>query len=159
MNSQKKRSRYERVFDQLQQLLTKTTDPIARMATIAALLSHKFEYYFWCGFYRLDGEQMIVGPYQGTVACQVLQGGGVCLEAVKQNKTVIVPDVHHFPGHIACDSRSNSEIVVPVRFDDGTIWGVLDVDSTSLASFDETDQEFLEQIAAMVFISELKPAK
>lgn len=151
MEFPKKRNRYQRVTEQLVQLLTKTSDPVARMATIAALLSHKFEYFFWCGFYRLEGNALIVGPYQGPVACQVLQGGGVCLEAVKQNQTMVVPDVHTFPGHIACDSRSNSEIVVPVRFPDGSIWGVLDVDSTSFNAFDTTDAQFLEKIAEMVF--------
>jgi GAF domain-containing protein len=153
MDKIKKEGRYQRIINQLEELLTKTTDPVARMATIAAVLSHKFDYFFWCGFYLVHGDKLIVGPYQGPVACQVLQGSGVCLAAVTQDKSIVVPDVHKFPGHIACDSRSSSEIVVPVRSADGKIMAVLDVDSVSLNSFDETDRSHLERIAAMVYTS------
>jgi L-methionine (R)-S-oxide reductase len=151
MDESKKEGRYQRIISQLEGLLTKTTDPVARMATIAAVLSHKFDYFFWCGFYFVHNEKLIVGPYQGPVACQVLQGTGVCLAAVKADKSIVVPDVHKFPGHIACDSRSNSEIVVPVRDPEGNIKAVLDVDSASFVSFDETDRLQLEVIAAMVY--------
>ena len=151
MDESKKEGRYQRIIAQLEGLLTKTVDPVARMATIAAVLSHKFDYFFWCGFYRVYDDKLVVGPYQGPVACQVLQGTGVCLAAVNQNKSIVVPDVHKFPGHIACDSRSNSEIVVPVRDKAGNIMAVLDVDSTSFNSFDHVDQSGLEQIAAMVY--------
>jgi len=151
MDELKKTGRYQRIINQLEELLTKTSDPIARMATIAAVLSHKFDYFFWCGFYFLNDDKMIVGPYQGPVACQVLEGTGVCLASVKQNQSIIVADVHKFPGHIACDSRSNSEIVVPVRDRDGNIRAVLDVDSTSFNSFDETDRQQLEIITAMIY--------
>lgn len=151
MDTSKKEGRYQRIISQLEGLLTKTNDPIARMATIAAVLSHKFDYFFWCGFYFLRDDKMIVGPYQGPVACQVLQGTGVCLAAVKERKSIVVPDVHKFPGHIACDSRSNSEIVVPVRDHDGNIIAVLDVDSASLNSFDEIDRVHLENITAMIY--------
>ena len=151
MDTSKKDGRYQRIISQLEGLLTKTNDPIARMATIAAVLSHKFDYFFWCGFYFLRDDKMIVGPYQGPVACQVLQGTGVCLAAVKERKSIVVPDVHKFPGHIACDSRSNSEIVVPVRDHDGNIIAVLDVDSASLNSFDEIDRVYLENITAMIY--------
>jgi len=153
MDESKKEGRYKRIINQLQGLLTKTDDPVARMATIAAVLSHKFDYFFWCGFYFVHDDKLIVGPYQGPVACQVLQGTGVCLAAVTQDKSIVVPDVHKFPGHIACDSRSSSEIVVPVRSADGKIMAVLDVDSVSLSSFDETDRSHLERIAAMVYTS------
>jgi len=153
MDESKKEGRYKRIINQLQGLLTKTDDPVARMATIAAVLSHKFDYFFWCGFYFVHDDKLIVGPYQGPVACQVLQGTGVCLAAVTQDKSIVVPDVHKFPGHIACDSRSSSEIVVPVRSADGKIMAVLDVDSVSLNSFDETDRSHLERIAAMVYTS------
>ncbi len=153
MDESKKAGRYQRIISQLEGLLTKTNDPVARMATIAAVLSHKFDYFFWCGFYFLHDERMIVGPYQGPVACQVLQDSGVCLSAVSQNKSIVVPDVHKFPGHIACDSRSNSEIVVPVRDTNGNIKAVLDVDSTSTDSFDETDRIYLEIITNMVYLS------
>ena len=151
MEESKKEGRYQRIISQLQGLLTKTENPVARMATIAAVLSHKFDYFFWCGFYFVEGEKLIVGPYQGPVACQVLQGSGVCLAAVTQNQSMVVPDVHAFPGHIACDSRSNSEIVVPVRSLNGEIMAVLDVDSDDYGSFDETDRIYLEAIATMVF--------
>jgi len=153
MDKSKKAGRYQRIISQLEGLLTKTNDPVARMATIAAVLSNKFEYFFWCGFYFVHGDKLIVGPYQGPVACQVLQGTGVCLASVTQNKSIIVPDVHEFPGHIACDSRSNSEIVVPVRNPRGNILAVLDVDSASLNSFDETDRTNLEIITALVYPS------
>jgi len=151
MDESKKEGRYQRIISQLEGLLTKTTDPVARMATIAAVLSHKFDYFFWCGFYFVHDEKLIVGPYQGPVACQVLQGTGVCLAAVTADKSIVVPDVHKFPGHIACDSRSNSEIVIPVRDPEGNIKAVLDVDSASFGSFDETDRSQLEVIAAMVY--------
>jgi L-methionine (R)-S-oxide reductase len=155
MESRKKTARYERIFNQMAGLLTKTPEPVARMATVAALLSHKFEYFFWCGFYRIDGPKLIVGPYQGPVACQVLESGGVCLESVKRKSTVIVTNVHEFPGHIACDSRSNSEIVVPV-FDNGeNILAVLDVDSKEFAAFDETDALFLEKIASLIYQTDI----
>jgi GAF domain-containing protein len=153
MDESKKAGRYKRIISQLEGLLTKTNDPVARMATIAAVLSNKFEYFFWCGFYFVHGDKLIVGPYQGPVACQVLQGTGVCLASVRQNKSIVVPNVHEFPGHIACDSRSNSEIVVPVRDPSGNILAVLDVDSSSFNSFDETDRANLEIITALVYPS------
>jgi len=151
MDASKKEGRYQRIIIQLEGLLTKTNDPVARMATIAAVLSNKFDYFFWCGFYFLHDDKMIVGPYQGPVACQVLQGTGVCLAAVEQNRSIVVPDVHKFSGHIACDSRSNSEIVVPVRDYEGNIKAVLDVDSISFNSFDETDRAHLEIITALIY--------
>lgn len=152
MDKEKKLGRYERIRGQLAGLLLKTGDPQARMATVAALLYHKFDYYFWCGFYRLADGDLVVGPYQGPVACQVLaRDRGVCWEAVKRGATVIVSDVRSFAGHIACDSRSLSEIVVPVRDGNGVIVAVLDVDSTCLVQFDETDACELERIAALLF--------
>jgi len=151
MEESKKAGRYQRIISQLQGLLTKTSDPIARMATIAAVLSNKFDYFFWCGFYIVHGDKLIVGPYQGPVACQVLQGTGVCLTAVTTNQSIVVADVHQFPGHIACDSRSNSEIVIPVRDPHGNIMAVLDVDSAAVGSFDETDRINLAIIAGLVY--------
>jgi GAF domain-containing protein len=153
MESTSKQGRYDRVFLQLQDLLVKSEDPIARMATIAAILKFKFGYFFWCGFYRLMGDSLIVGPYQGPAACQVLKGGGVCWAAVKERKSIVVPDVHQFPGHIACDSRSNSEIVVPVYDRQQALVAVLDVDSSEFNSFDETDRVNLEKIASLVYAS------
>jgi GAF domain-containing protein len=151
MDESKKAGRYQRIISQLESLLTKTNDTVARMATISAVLSNKFDYFFWCGFYFVHDDTLIVGPYQGPVACQVLQGTGVCLAAVKANKSIVVADVHKFPGHIACDSRSNSEIVIPVRNTEGTIMAVLDVDSSAFDSFDETDRIHLEIISSLVY--------
>jgi L-methionine (R)-S-oxide reductase len=151
METLKKQGRYTRMHAQLTGLLTKTSDPVARMATISAILYHKMDYFFWCGFYRVQGNQLIVGPYQGPAACQVLEGRGVCLSAVELGKTVIVPDVEKFPGHIACDSRSKSEIVIPVRNSTGQVVAVLDVDSSTIGSFDDTDREYLEKIVEQVF--------
>lgn len=151
MEASSKQGRYGRVYDQLKDLVVKSNNPIARMATIAAVLSHKFDYFFWCGFYRLEGEELIVGPYQGPVACQILKGGGVCWASVNEKRSIVVPDVHQFPGHIACDSRSNSEIVVPVFDAEGIIKDVLDVDSSQFNSFDEIDRINLEKIAALVY--------
>lgn len=156
MESTSKQGRYDRISVQLQGLLVKTDDPIARMATIAAILKFKFSYFFWCGFYRLYGEELIVGPYQGPAACQVLKGGGVCWAAVKESKSIVVPDVHQFPGHIACDSRSNSEIVIPVYDEQYQLVAVLDVDSSEFNSFDETDRVNLEKIASLVYASNIK---
>jgi len=151
MNKEKKTGRYERIIFQLENLFKKSDDDIARMATVCAVLHAKFDYYFWCGFYRIIDGQLIVGPYQGPLACQILEKNkGVCWAAVNQNKTLIVPDVHQFPGHIACDSRSNSEIVVPLRNKDGQVIAVLDVDSKDFNSFDETDAYYLEKIMPLL---------
>jgi L-methionine (R)-S-oxide reductase len=151
METLKKQGRYARMKVQLDGLLTKTDDPVARMATISAILYHKMDYFFWCGFYRVQDEKLIVGPYQGPAACQVLEGRGVCLSAVQQGKSVIVPDVEKFPGHIACDSRSKSEIVIPVRNAEGRVIAVLDIDSKELDSFDDTDRFNLEKIVEQIF--------
>ncbi len=150
MDERKKEGRYTRILKQIEELLRKSPDQQAAMATIASVLFNKMDYFFWCGFYRLDGSKLIVGPYQGPPACQVLEGRGVCLAAVEQNATVIVPDVHQFPGHIACDSRSRSEIVVPVKNIEGEIIGVLDVDSKDIESFTETDGRYLEKIVSLI---------
>lgn len=151
MDKERKRARYGRIFAQLSGLLGKTADAQARMATVAAVLYPKFAHYSWCGFYRLIDGDLVVGPYQGPLACQVLaRGRGVCWEAVKRGETVIVPDVREFAGHIACDARSLSEIVVPVRDARGTIVAVLDVDSDRTAQFDEEDRQGLEAITALI---------
>ncbi len=151
MDRERKLARYGRVREQLSGLLGKTPDLQARMATVAALLYHKFDHYFWCGFYRLLDDDLVVGPYQGPLACQVLaRERGVCWAAVQRSETVIVPDVRLFPGHIACDSRSLSEIVVPVRGAFGAIVAVLDVDSDKTAQFDDEDREGLEAVVALL---------
>jgi GAF domain-containing protein len=143
--------RYQRICAQLGELLPKTANRTARMATIAALLHHKMPRFFWTGFYLLDKGELTVGPYQGSLACLVLEKGkGVCWAGVERRETVIVPDVHKFPGHIACDSRSRSEIVVPLFSAKKEVWGVLDVDSRSLAAFNHVDKEWLEKIVQMI---------
>ena len=151
MKTDKKQGRYERIYNQLSKLLTATENPSSRMATIAAVLHHKMEGFFWTGFYLLKEGELLVGPYQGPLACQVLEKDkGVCWTAINQNQTIIVPDVEQFPGHIACDSRSRSEIVIPVRNSGGEIIGVLDVDSKDLNQFDGTDADGLEKIVELI---------
>ena len=125
-------------------------DEIALMATINSVLAHRFDAYFWTGFYRVCGDRLIVGPYIGTVGClQIEFGRGVCGTAAAKRETVIVPDVNQFPGHIACDANSKSEIVVPVFGREGELIAVLDVDSDRLAAFDEVDRAGLEKIVAL----------
>jgi GAF domain-containing protein len=154
MNPEKKHARYQRIFDQLAPLMQKTSDPDARMATLVALLHHKMEYYFWTGFYFLKDGNLIVKTYQGPLACQVLEKHkGVCWAGIDQQKTIIVPDVHQFPGHIACDTRSRSEIVVPLKDLNEILIGVLDVDSELPGSFDEADAFWLEKMLPLIFTS------
>lgn len=125
-------------------------DDIALMATINAVLSERFPYYFWTGFYRVCGTRLVIGPYIGTVGClQIEFGRGVCGTAADKRETIIVPDVNAFPGHIACDPNSKSEIVVPVFDRDGVLVAVLDVDSDQLDAFDDEDRAGLEQIVAL----------
>jgi GAF domain-containing protein len=144
-------NRYERIYTQLRELLPKSRDGVAHMATVAALLHHKMPHYFWTGFYLLRQKRLVVGPYQGPVACQVLEGPeGVCWAGVHREETLIVPDVHRFPGHVACDSRSSSEIVVPLFTEDGKVWAVLDVDSTRLDAFSDVDADWLEKITGLL---------
>ncbi len=151
MGAQGKKGRYERLYKQLEDLLAKRGNPLSRMATIVAVLHHKMEHYFWTGFYLLDGEQLIVGPYQGPVACQLLEKDkGVCWAGIHREESIVVPDVHRFPGHIACDPRSKSEIVVPVRDAEGKIIGVLDVDSNKVDAFDGEDLVGLERIVSLL---------
>ena len=152
MEPKKKHARYQRLFDQISMLMDKSNDPDARMATITAVLHHKMEYFSWTGFYFLHSGKLTVKTYQGPLACQELQPHtGVCWAGIDQEKTMVVADVHQFPGHIACDSRSCSEIVVPVRDREQNILAVLDVDSVAFDSFDETDRLNLEIIADLVY--------
>ena len=127
-----------------------TLDDIALMATINSVLAHRFEAFFWTGFYRVCGDRLVVGPYIGTVGClQIEFGSGVCGTAAQRRETLVVPDVSQFPGHIACDPNSKSEIVVPVFGSDGALVAVLDVDSDSLDAFDDDDRAGLERIVAL----------
>ncbi len=152
LNQKKKTGRYKRVYDQLAELLSKGENSIASMSTIASVLHHKFEDFFWTGFYVLNDGDLIVGPYQGPVACiKLKKNSGVCWAAINSHQTVIVPNVHEFPGHIACDGRSNSEIVIPVKDKSGKIVAVLDVDSKEYNSFDDADKEGLEKIVDLIY--------
>ncbi|MBQ6761435.1 MAG: GAF domain-containing protein [Bacteroidales bacterium] len=141
---------YALVIRQLEALLEGETDPIAKMANMAAVLHESFGFW-WTGFYRVAGEELILGPFQGPVACMHIPfGRGVCGTAWKRNETVVVPDVEAFPGHIACSSASRSEIVVPVHGTDGAVVAVLDIDSERLGTFDEVDKEWLEKIVSLL---------
>lgn len=143
--------RYERIYSQLQELFQKTENKIARMATAASLLHHKMPHFLWTGFYILDKGELTVGPYQGQLACLILEKKkGVCWAGVENKKTLVVPDVHKFPGHIQCDSRSNSEIVIPLFDSSSDVWAVLDVDSQEFNAFCEIDREWLEKIARLI---------
>lgn len=144
-------ARYERLIAQLRSLIQDKSPSLqAAMATICAVVHAKMKHHSWTGFYFLAGNnELHVGPYQGPVACQILRGGGACLQAVSTRSPVVVPDVSSFPGHIACDSRSRSEIVVPL-FKKGRVMGVLDIDSTALNQFSEDDIAPLTKILTLL---------
>ena len=142
-----KQEQYLSLIPQIKALLEGEPDLVANLANIAGALKEQFNW-FWIGFYLVKGEQLVLGPFQGPVACtRINKGRGVCGTSWTKAETLIVPDVEKFPGHIACSSLSKSEIVVPL-IKNGIVWGVLDVDSEILNHFDETDKIFLEQIVA-----------
>ena len=146
----KKDAQYDLVSRQLAALLEGESDPIAKMANVAAVLHESFGFW-WTGFYRVAGEELILGPVQGPVACMHIPfGKGVCGTAWARNASVVVPDVEAFPGHIACSSASRSEIVVPVHGSDGSVTAVLDIDSDKLATFDDVDKAWLEKIVGLL---------
>lgn len=146
-----KQEMYEVLMPQIASLTANETDLIANMANIAAALKQTFGF-FWVGFYRVVGEQLVLAPFQGPIACtRIKYGKGVCGTAWKEARTIIVPDVDAFPGHIACSSASRSEIVVPV-IQKGKVVAVLDIDSDQLDSFDETDRIFLEEIVSSSYL-------
>ena len=145
-----KAAQYDLVYRQIAALLEGETDPVAKMANLAAVLHETFGFW-WTGFYRVAGDELILGPFQGPVACMhIPYGKGVCGTAWARGETVVVPDVEAFPGHIACSSASRSEIVVPVIGTDGSVTAVLDIDSDRLATFDETDRVGLERIVTLL---------
>lgn len=149
-----KEEKYRELLPQLVALLAGETDLTARLANTCAALKATFDW-LWVGFYLLrdgmDGEALVLGPFQGPVACfRIAYGRGVCGAAWARNETLLVPDVDAFPGHIACSSLSRSEVVVPMHDAAGRVIGVLDVDSVKLGDFDEVDQAWLEKIAALV---------
>ena len=144
-----KQERYEALLPQIKSVVEDEKDLIANMANVAAMLHETFRFW-WTGFYRVEGEELVLGPFQGPMACtRIRKGRGVCGTAWAKEATQVVPDVEQFPGHIACSSASRSEIVVPV-FREGTVIAVLDIDSDRLATFDDTDRLYLEQIAQIL---------
>jgi L-methionine (R)-S-oxide reductase len=144
-----KKEQYQSLIPQIEALLYGETDLVANLANINAALKEQFKW-FWVGFYMVKGNELVLGPFQGPVACtRIARGKGVCGAAWEQGKTLIVPDVDAFPGHIACSSLSRSEIVIPV-YHQGQVIGVLDVDSEELDQFDQTDTQYLEQIVNLL---------
>ncbi|HEX8272922.1 MAG TPA: GAF domain-containing protein [Longimicrobiaceae bacterium] len=154
-----KEVRYREVGAQIEAVLEGEADLLAGMATVVCLLHNAFPYYFWTGFYRrVSADELLVGPYQGTLGClRIRFDRGVCGAAARERRTVVVPDVHAFPGHIACDSASASEIVVPVLDAAGELIAVLDVDSTIPDAFDDVDREHLERIVGLLSGRESQP--
>jgi len=150
-----KAERYAAVAEEIAAVLAGEPNLTARMATVASMLASTFDHYFWTGFYVVDpakGDELVVGPYQGTLGClRIAFGRGVCGTAAATRQSQVVEDVHAFPGHIACDSRSASEIVVPVFDGEGRLIAVFDVDSEAKAAFDQTDRTWLETILKQVF--------
>jgi len=149
ITSTNKAEQYQSLIPQIEALLTGEPDLIANLANVCAALKEQFKW-FWIGFYLVKGDELVLGPFQGPVACtRIGLGRGVCGAAWQQEKTLIVADVDAFPGHIACSSLSKSEIVLPL-FGDGKVVAVLDVDSEAFDQFDETDAVYLQQIIELV---------
>ena len=144
---------YQQLLTNVKALIEGETDTIAVMSNVAAEI-HQTMGFWWTGFYRVKGEELILGPFQGPIACMhIAYGRGVCGTAWKKEETIIVPDVEQFPGHIACSSQSRSEIVVPVFDKEKKVIAVLDIDSEYLATFDETDKKYLEEICSFIPIN------
>lgn len=155
MTAADKAARYQTVTKEILAVVEGEPDRVARMATVSSMLAQAFEHFFWTGFYVVDPAkhaELVVGPYQGTPGClRIAFGRGVCGTAAATRETQVVDDVHAFPGHIACDTRSESEIVVPVFDGSGDLIAVLDVDAAQKAQFDETDKVHLESLMKQVF--------
>ena len=144
-----KQEKYTSLLPQVEAVMDDSVDIIANMANMAAMLHETFGFW-WTGFYRVIGNELILGPFQGPLACtRIAYGRGVCGTAWKERRTIVVPDVEHFPGHIACSSASRSEIVVPV-FQNNEVIAVFDIDSAELKTFDETDAEYLERMVTLL---------
>lgn len=149
MEKQLKAKKYSEILPQIEALLNAENDSIANMANVAALLHETFGFW-WTGFYRVIDGQLVLGPFQGPIACtRIAKGRGVCGTAWQKMQTIVVPDVEEFPGHIACSSASRSEIVVPM-IRDGVMIAELDIDSAELGTFDVIDQEWLERVMALM---------
>ena len=149
IRGESKEELYATLLPQIESVLEGEPDPIARMANVAAMLHETFRFW-WTGFYRVVDNELVLGPFQGPMACtRIRKGRGVCGTAWAEARTQVVPDVDQFPGHIACSSASRSEIVVPL-IREGVVVGVLDIDSEKLSTFDATDQKWLERLAALI---------
>ena len=145
-----KKEKYMLLTEQIRNLIEGETDGVAVMANVCAAI-HETMGFFWTGFYRVKDGELVLGPFQGPVACMHIPfGKGVCGSAWQRRETIVVPDVEQFPGHIACSSLSRSEIVVPVFSQNGEVVAVLDIDSKELATFDETDCQYLEAICHLI---------
>lgn len=143
-----KTEKYQLIYEQIRALLNKESDEIANMANIAAIIHEAFRFW-WTGFYRVIDNELVLGPFQGPVACtRIAYGKGVCGTSWKEAQTIVVKNVHEFPGHIACSSASQSEIVVPI-FKENQVVAILDIDSEELATFDNIDKEWLEKIVGL----------
>lgn len=141
--------KYKLLYEQVKALINKESDNIANMANIAAVIHETFKFW-WTGFYRVINNELVLGPFQGPVACtRIAYGKGVCGTSWKEGKTIIVKNVHEFPGHIACSNESKSEIVVPI-FKDNQVIAVLDIDSEHFATFDDIDKEWIEKISELI---------
>lgn len=149
VEGQTKAERYASLLPQIKALIEGESNLVANLANISAALHEAFGFW-WVGFYLVEGDELVLGPFQGPVACtRIGRGRGVCGTAWQKGQTIVVEDVELFPGHIACSSASRSEIVVPMWKGD-KVWGVLDIDSEKLATFDECDQEWLEKLCQMI---------
>ena len=149
ISGETKQERYEALLPQIKAVVEDEPDLIANMANVAAMLHETFGFW-WTGFYRVEGQELVLGPFQGPMACtRIKKGRGVCGTAWLKEETQVVPDVDKFPGHIACSSASRSEIVVPI-FQEGKVIAVLDIDSERLSTFDQTDRHYLEQITFLI---------
>jgi GAF domain-containing protein len=150
MQKTMKEEKYKLLTEQIRSLIAGEEDEVAVMANVCAVI-HESMGFWWTGFYRVVNNELLLGPFQGPVACMHIGfGKGVCGTAWKEQRTVVVPDVEEFPGHIACSSLSRSEIVVPVFSKSGAVVAVLDIDSKDLATFDDTDSRYLEEICRML---------
>ena len=148
-----KSDKYQELYQHIKSVVSGETDLIANMANTAALLHESFGFW-WTGFYLVKDEQLVLGPFQGPIACtRIAFGKGVCGTAWARKESIVVPDVHLFPGHIACSSLSQSEIVVPM-FNKDSVFAVLDIDSKELSTFDQTDKEWLEKICRLIIPTE-----
>ena len=147
-----KETQYSELLEEIRSVIQDEKDTVACMANVAALIHERFGFW-WTGFYRVIDNELVLGPFQGPVACtRIRKGRGVCGTSWNEGRTIVVPNVHEFPGHIACSSLSNSEIVVPVFDESRNITGVLDIDSREFNTFDETDSKWLENICALIKI-------